>query len=84
MGKKRDGYFFTEMVVGTVFTLVAASIWIELAKKMVNEYFRGDIKMMLLMASALTISSIFTLKYLFSDPSEKYKNLHKKVVTPTY
>jgi len=66
--RKKDGNFYSELVLITVLSLSASSMWIELLKKLMADFFNNSKIVLLLTALALTFISILTLYLLFSDP----------------
>jgi hypothetical protein len=67
MPRRRDYDFYTEVIAVTIFSLVSASIWIEMIKNIISVYFLNDITILLIFGVILTITSIFCLHYFFSE-----------------
>ncbi len=57
--------FYAETISITIFSLVAASLWIELTKNTVARLFKNHPLALLLSALSTTFIAIFGLKYLF-------------------
>ena len=67
--------FYTELVVTTVLSLLAASLWIEWTKDMVIEIFGTSRWALLGTALVVTLIAVFILKLLFTTElgPEKYR-----------
>ena len=70
----KDARFYTELVITTILSLVAASMWIEWLKGIVQRHFEGNSSALMGVALTITLLAIFCLQYVFTDgssPSEK-------------
>ena len=70
-GKRRGMRFYAEMIVVTVLSLLAASLWIEYVKGFVARHFDGHPSALMAMALLITLLAIGSLHFLFSDGPEQ-------------
>jgi hypothetical protein len=71
--KKRSMRFYAEMIIVTVLSLVAASLWIEYVKGFVSRCFDNHPTAMLASAMVVTFMAIVVLNILFTHllPDQK-------------
>ena len=71
---------YTEIIVVTIVSLVAASFWIEWSKGMVNYCFSNNSTAMLACALVVTLIAILGLQVVFNETqSHSQTNHHGKV-----
>lgn len=81
MVKIKDPKFYTELVIATVLSLVAASLWIEWTKGIVRMYFNSD-SALLGIALCITLLAIFCLHQISKGRnSESRDDIVKNVET---
>lgn len=73
MVKIKDPKFYTELVIATVLSLVAASLWIEWTKGIVRSYFNSDTSALLGIALAITLLAIFCLHQIAKGRSSHHQ-----------
>jgi len=74
MPPTKDAKFFTEVVVTTILSLVAASLWIEWIKGLVSRYFENSSSALVGVAITITFLAIFCLQYMFTRPPPDKEN----------
>jgi NADH:ubiquinone oxidoreductase subunit 6 (subunit J) len=78
--RDRPPIFYTEAVITTIISLVAASMWIEWFKGIINRHFQNNPSATLIFAVILSLFAIIALQYLFANNSSSFKkvNLEKE------
>lgn len=76
--KRRGMRFYTEMVVITVLSLVAASLWIEYTKGFVARHFNNNPSALAAVALLITLLAIGSLHLLFSELPEGEREYKSK------
>jgi quinol-cytochrome oxidoreductase complex cytochrome b subunit len=71
---QKDRIFYTELVITTIFSLVAASLWIELIKQSISCYFPSSHLALGICAIILTLFAIFGLHWAFSESKKNENN----------
>jgi hypothetical protein len=67
MSKPKDAKFYTELVLSTILSLVAASLWIEWTRGFIHRYFEGQPSAVMGVALTITLLAIFCLQFVFND-----------------
>ena len=67
---KRGSKFYTELVIVTVLSLVAAHGWNRWIGEVINKYYPGELSMHLIFALVATCLAILTLSALFSNKED--------------
>lgn len=70
---KKDVRFYSELIITTILSLVAASMWIEWMKGFVQHSFDGHPGALMGVALTITLLAIFCLQYMFNEPKEEDK-----------
>jgi hypothetical protein len=64
---ERNLRFYSELVIVTVLSLVAANAWVRLLTQTLNRYYPGSLIVDLLVAIIITAVAVFVLHTFFSD-----------------
>ena len=64
ISKKKSSSFYTEFILATVLSILAAGLWRDLFVQILPE---KNLVLLTLVCILITAASIFLLKYLFSD-----------------
>ncbi|HMP31325.1 MAG TPA: hypothetical protein PKD85_17095 [Saprospiraceae bacterium] len=67
ISKKKSSSFYTEFILATVLSILAAGLWRDLFVQILPE---KNLVLLTLVCILITAASIFLLKYLFSDPEK--------------
>lgn len=64
---KKDLQFYTELVVVTVLSLIAANLWIKVFSTYMEKYWKGNMIMYVFVGSLVSVFAIFLLNVFFSN-----------------
>jgi len=81
---KRSLKFYSELVLVTVLSLVAANTWIRLLTKSLDRYFPGSLIVDFLVAVIATIFAIYILNMVFKKEESVYDSPKKDDGTPIH
>lgn len=83
MSEQRENGFYVELVLVTIFSLIAANAWIKLLYDWLDQYHSSNLGMTLIASIVLTVVSIVALRGLFTknkdDSSELTPNQKRTV-----
>lgn len=80
MKAPRNPKFYVEMVIATVLSLLASSLWTSWTTDFIKEHFENSHAAMLAFAIAITLMAILTLQLLFSS-DDPPPGIHKSTMT---
>jgi len=69
----RTTHFFLEMIVATILSLVSASLWTDLLRKIISENYANNTTTLLIICIFITVFAILVLKHLFAEIPENYE-----------
>jgi uncharacterized membrane protein len=65
--KPKNARFYAEVVLTTVLSLVSASLFVDLFKRMLAHHFDNSWEATLMIAAVIACVAVFSLKYMFSE-----------------
>ena len=78
--RAKDIRFYTELIITTILSLVAASLWIEFIKTLISTHFKNQPLVLAGVALTITLLAIFGLQYAFTNPPDDESS--KKNIPP--
>ena len=74
----RNINFYSELVIATVLSIVAANAWTMTLKSVLNAYFPGNVTVDLITAIIITFIAVIILFFVFSNSDSPFDGIDEK------